>query len=448
MKLTAQLDVDMLALEQEDEVTCLLAFDAPPSPVTEQESDQPGNVLVFVVDRSGSMNGDPLHAVKTSLRAVVDRLRPTDAFGVVTFDSRAEIAVPIRRMADHDRATVHALIERITPGGSTDLSAGYLLGLAEARRSMGPAGASIVVLSDGHANAGIRDTASLGGLATQAADDGISTATIGLGKGYDETLLAHLATAGRGSHRFAATPDDAIAVVSQEAGDLLSTSIINAFVRIRPEVPELIERLTLHHDLPCWNATDPDGSVVVVIALGDLYAEEHRELLVSFSVPALGEVGPRHLLTFSIEYVTVPALIAETITWPVNVNIVPGSEAAQRVPNPVVRTARLLIDATKAKKNAVEALVLGDTDTASRLMEAQAAELTQAIAGCDDSDLQGQQLRARLEEEGNQARKLARAAREHEAMLAAKSFTEDIQMEMTGRNDQHKRQRARNRREY
>ena len=448
MKLTAQLDVDVLALEQEDEVTCLLAFDAPVPESTDQTSGQPGNLIVFVVDRSGSMDGDPLVAVKTSLHAIVDRMKPADAFGVVIFDDAAEIAVPIRLMADHHRPTVHALIEGIAPGGSTDLSAGYLLGLTEARRMMGATGASLIILSDGHANAGIRDGATLGGLAATAASEGISTATIGLGAGYDETLLALLATQGQGSHRFAATPDDAMAVVSQEAGDLLSKAILNAFVRIRPEVPELVDRFTLHHDLPCWQAADPDGATVFVISLGDLYAGERREILVSFGVPALGAVGPQHLATFTIDYVCLPSLTTESITWPLGVNIVPGEQASVRQLNPVVRTARLLIEATKAKKAAVEALLSGDTAAASQMMEAQAQELTLALDTCDDSSPSGQQLRERLAEESEQAHKLARAARERESMLAVKSFTEDIQMEATGRNDQFKRQRARNRREY
>jgi len=73
--------------------------------------------------------------------------------------------------------------------GRTDLSAGYLRGLQEARRVAGPAGATLLILSDGHANAGVTDPDRLGGVAAQAKSAGVSTSTLGLGLGYDEALL-------------------------------------------------------------------------------------------------------------------------------------------------------------------------------------------------------------------------------------------------------------------
>ncbi|MGA0980851.1 MAG: VWA domain-containing protein, partial [Candidatus Nanopelagicales bacterium] len=130
MEFTAQLDVDVVALEAEDEVTCLVSLTAP---VPEEIADRPGETLIAVVDRSGSMAGGPIEAVRTALHQLVDRLKPQDRFGVVIFDDEAHVQVPTRSMADHDTATVHALIDSITPQGTTDLSAGYLLGLSEAR---------------------------------------------------------------------------------------------------------------------------------------------------------------------------------------------------------------------------------------------------------------------------------------------------------------------------
>ena len=63
MEFTAQLDVDVVALEAEDEVTCLVSLTAP---VPEQIADRPGETLIAVVDRSGSMSGGPIEAVRTA----------------------------------------------------------------------------------------------------------------------------------------------------------------------------------------------------------------------------------------------------------------------------------------------------------------------------------------------------------------------------------------------
>jgi Ca-activated chloride channel family protein len=131
-----------------------------------------------------------------------------------------------------------------------------------------------------------------------------------------------------------------------------------------------------------------------------------------------------------------------------SVNVVPGDEAAGRIPNPAVTTARLLADATSAKRDAGEALMCGDSDKAERLMEEQEATLNLALASIDDSMPQADELRARLVEEQVQLQKLARGARMQAAPLMAKSMMEDWSMESRGRNDQARRTRSRNKREW
>ena len=91
MQLNAKLDVDMVALQAEDEVTCLLTLTAP---VPEEMADRPGETLTMVVDGSGSMAGERLQSVRTALHALADRLKPHDTFGVVVFDHEAVVQVP------------------------------------------------------------------------------------------------------------------------------------------------------------------------------------------------------------------------------------------------------------------------------------------------------------------------------------------------------------------
>lgn len=343
---------------------------------------------------------------------------------------------------------VHSLIEGISPGGSTDLTGGYLLGLAEARRGLGATGATLLLLSDGHANAGITDPAQVGRIATRARDDRVTSSTIGMGAGYDEQLPNEVATAGNGSHRFAVTPDDAAAVVGEEAGDLLSKAIVNAFVRVRTTDPAMLERVGTLHRLPRWTETGPAGDPVLVIPLGDLYAGEPRELLVHFEVPGIVALGLHHLADFTIDYVALPDLTAESITWPMAVNVVPGDEAAGRVPDPTVTTARLLAEANDVKREATEALGAGDVDAVRRLMEEQGRRLDAAIAEISDGTPGAGVLRARLAEEREQFHKLSRGTREMPAPMASKSIMEDYSMNARGRNDESRRRRSRVKRDF
>ncbi len=449
MDLQAKLDVDVVALQEHDQVTCLVTFDAP---VTEVTAERPGEHLIVVVDRSGSMSGAPIAAVQASLHSLVDRMKPQDSFGLVAFSDRAKVAVPTRRMADHDRTIVHQIVEDLGAGGGTDLSAGYLLGLSEARRHGGAGaagkstGATVLLLSDGHANAGIKDPNKLGGLAAQARTEQITTGTIGLGSGYDERLLAELARSGNGPHRFAATPDDAVAVVAEEAGDLLNKAVINAFLRVKPTDPALIDGVGTLHTVPRWLETDGDGNPVVVIPLGDLFAGEHRELLLHFDVPALAELGLHELATLTIDFVAMPMLVSQTISWPLSVNVVPGDAAAGRVADPSVVTARLLAEATRAKDKANEALGVGDIDQAEQVMLEEIARLDAGIKGLGDCAPAG--LRERLLEEQTQLDRLVQGAREVDALMMRKSLTEDLLLQQRGRDDVIRRTRARNKRDY
>jgi hypothetical protein len=83
--------------------------------------------------RSRSARGpvpDPLRT-RTALLSLVDRLEPTDNLGVVAFDDEATLVVPAGPLSD--KAAVKAAIAAVRRGGRTDLSAGYLRGLQEAR---------------------------------------------------------------------------------------------------------------------------------------------------------------------------------------------------------------------------------------------------------------------------------------------------------------------------
>lgn len=445
MQIKAQLDVDVVALEGDDEVTCLVSLEAP---TPEDLDHRPGETLVVVVDRSGSMARGPLRSVRAALHSLVDRLKPQDSFGVVQFDNEADIAIPTRPMRDHDVQALHASISRIRSRGMTDLSSGYLLGLREAAAHPGATGASVLLLSDGHANQGITEPDLLGDLALKARNDRVTTGTIGIGDGYDEKALVAIASAGGGTHRFAFAADDAQATLAEEAGDILTKSVVNAFLRIRPHDPSLIGRIGTILDVRGWGETDDEGHPVLVLPLGDFYAGERREVLIRFEIPAMAALGLTELATFSLEYIALPELESQVITWPVAVNVVPGDEAAGRVANPTVTTARLIAESTKVKRYASESIRRGEIAAATTLMRKQAQLLRDAKAAVPDEADDSATLKQRLALEAEQSEKLARSALDREARQASKSFDEDSFTGDFGRNDWGRTLRRRQLREW
>jgi len=249
MKFNALLDVNVVARETTDEVAVLLDLQAPPSAA---ERTREPSTLQVVLDRSGSMSGPPLEGAKQALIALVHRLEPTDNFGLVTFDDQAQVVVPAGPLTDKPR--VIALISAIVSGGCTDLGAGYLRGLREVRRvstsstNGGNGGATVLVVSDGHVNAGIKGADEFAPLGAKAYADRIVTSTLGYGRGYDESLLAALARAGAGNHAFADNPDEAGAKIAAEVDGLLDKVVQAATVTV--QFPPTVELLRLYNDVP------------------------------------------------------------------------------------------------------------------------------------------------------------------------------------------------------
>ena len=367
MKVSASLDVNVVAHETTDEVAVLLDLEAPQAVV---DMPRPPSSLQVVLDRSGSMGGAPLEGAKRALVALVQRLEPTDNFGVVTFDDEAQVVVPAGPITD--KQAVIAQILSIHAGGTTDLGAGYLRGLRELRRAAGTSGGTVLVISDGHVNRGITDVDQFATVTAKAYTDGVVTSTLGYGRGYDETLLAAIARSGSGNHVFAEDPDAAGVAIAHEVEGLLDKVVQAATLTV--DFEPTVQLLRLYNDLPAQQI----GDRKVMIELGDLYAQEQRKLLMRFQVPAMAALGLAQVATLSLEYVELPGLVEHTVRLPISVNVVPGDEAAQRVPDPSVHSEVLFQEAQDTKRRASEAFERGDVDGGQVLLAQTRAVLDAA----------------------------------------------------------------------
>jgi len=355
MHLNAHLDVDLIAVEQEDEIALMLELTAPPAPVNEARASA---TLEVVLDRSGSMGDGRLAAALTALDALVARLDPADRFGLVVFDDQVDIVVPAGPL--QDKQAVRDAIRGVRTGGMTNLSGGYLRGIQEARRVSDGRGATLLLLSDGHANQGLTSAAELETVAASARGQGVTTATLGLGLGYDEVLMSGVARGGSGNHAFAEQGDTAGRLIAAEVDGLLSQTAQAASLIVRPTGD--VAGLTLWNDLP---STAIDGGVMV--ELGDFYGSETRKIVLTLSVPSMPALGLAKVADLELRFVELPAATEHTVEVPVHVNVVPGDQAAGRIPDPMVRSELSYQRAQDAKRRASDALRAGDSGRAARL---------------------------------------------------------------------------------
>ena len=209
-----------------DATHVLVRLVAPAQPVTENsESAQRAPLdLALVIDRSGSMSGDPLKAALESSVRIIQGLRSDDRIAVVAFDDHVQVVQPLVAIGD-----AHDLVNRvrqIDSGGSTALFDGWQEGVKQLAPFVKKERiARVILLTDGQANHGLVDEAKIFEHVAKAAGASITTSTVGLGHGFNETLLTGMAKAGEGAANFGQTADD-LSEAFEEQFAILSNSFL------------------------------------------------------------------------------------------------------------------------------------------------------------------------------------------------------------------------------
>jgi Ca-activated chloride channel family protein len=263
-------------------VEVLLRVQAPDAPAGHTAA-RPPQALALVIDRSGSMQGEPLHEACRCVGLVAARLRPTDRVALVSFDHRVAVLRPAEPLGDGQ--ALRQAVATITAGGNTDLQGGWHAGAA-ALADLPPAALRrVMLLSDGQANSGLTDTAAIVERVAQAAAAGISTSTYGLGNGFNENLMLAMAQAGQGGGYYGDTAQDLLEPFEREL-DLLGNLCLTRLALL-PGVPDGVTVQCLN-ELPAT----ADG-----IALPDLAWGAEAWVVLRLQVPAgmlppVGQVLP------------------------------------------------------------------------------------------------------------------------------------------------------------
>jgi Ca-activated chloride channel family protein len=346
--------------------------------------------LVVVLDRSGSMQGERLEQAKRALVDVVQRLSPTDSFGLVTFDGTVRVDVPAGLVTDP--SSVVRRIQAIHAGGSTALGAGLVRGLEEARR-LDAAGARVLLVSDGHANVGVTDPDTLGGRVGAMRARGITTSTLGVGLGYDESLLSVIARAGAGNEHFAAEADAAAAAIAVECGELAEQRFLSVRLTLAPATG--IRGVDVVNDLPVVPV--PGG---LQVDLGGMRVDETRSLVVELAPHVATRPGRRKVGKLRLDYVLADDLTDHDVSTTVWTHVGRPDER-EAVKDRHVLGEWYVQRVLRRKRRALAALARGDHREAAHRFEAVATLARSAAAKVPSS------FRAELLREADEADHLA-----------------------------------------
>ncbi len=157
--------------------------------------------LALVIDRSGSMQGWKLRAALASVHALVDQLGPRDRLALVVFDHVAELVLPNAPVVD--REALHAAVDGIFPGGSTDLESGLRIAFEqlETERKRVALARRVIVWTDALPNTGDTSDDGFKELVARFAAERIGLTVIGVGLDL-RAELAHLLAQFRGGNAY------------------------------------------------------------------------------------------------------------------------------------------------------------------------------------------------------------------------------------------------------
>lgn len=122
----------------------------------EKDSGKP-ILAVFVADVSGSMNGEPLNSLKTSLINGMRYINTTNYVGLVSYSDDVVINVPVGQFDLNHQSSFKGAVENLSASGGTATFDGIIVAadmLIKAREQYPEAKMMMFVLSDGETNRG------------------------------------------------------------------------------------------------------------------------------------------------------------------------------------------------------------------------------------------------------------------------------------------------------
>ena len=219
--------------------------------------------VTIVLDRSGSMAGEPIAQARVAAANIVGRMSARDRLNIAIFDDAVDtLYAEPRELTDAVRAEALAFIERVQDDGGTNIALALEKTLAAQRRDDRPD--VVLFLTDGQSD-------SQAALQAAAADKGdVRVFTIGVGGGVERPLLSRLAASKRGRFVYIESPDAIDAKMATLYDQIAEPVLVDVAVevdgaRLMRTYPRTLPDLYRNDELRIASRIVGDGPVDVVV---------------------------------------------------------------------------------------------------------------------------------------------------------------------------------------
>jgi len=270
-----------------DEVTGAIDFD-----LEAPNSRAPLNV-VFCIDRSGSMSGDPIRVAREGLEEAARKVGSNDYFSVISFGSSASTEVPPTK-GSNARSQFDA-IRGIEIQGGTNI----MKGLSKSKDMLGKmpqpeATQWIVLISDGGAS--IHEST----IKREYGDAGITIHSAGI-LNYSQPVIQTVSEKTQGEWEDVGNPSNLADFFERKINEARNVVALNTELRLESSPETIIKDVYYTHGDQQSLSEPEQNNKTTTIELGDLSAQKPPKVRLDLFVDGEAELDPQTIVDITLK---------------------------------------------------------------------------------------------------------------------------------------------------
>ena len=228
--------------------------------------------VAFVLDKSGSMLGERIDLLKIAMTEFINKMRPTDKVTLVFFDSEAVVAYDQPTM---NKSILLDMVTALTSGGGTNIFAGLKEGYNAVEKKKSEHSINrVILLTDGYGSTPPEDILEQ---SKEYFEKGIAVSTIGVGVGYNHSLLSLISQYSGGKEHQAIESETILVALNNEFESIMYPLASDLNIKVKYNNKIIYKTL--------WGVPqvkDRDGAVQ--FSLGTVYSSMNKMVLMKFKL--------------------------------------------------------------------------------------------------------------------------------------------------------------------
>jgi Mg-chelatase subunit ChlD len=335
-----------------------------PAANADDETSRSNLDLCAVIDVSGSMSGSKLNLAKEALLFILKNLKATDRFSLVSYGSDVVTEFGLTTMDSVGKANAERIINRLDTRGCTNLSGGLFEGIRhmQTRTDANPVG-SIMLMTDGLANEGIRDVQPLCRATKELMGDnpGYSIYTFGYGSDHNSDMLKNISEVGNGMYYFVETNDMIPESFAHCLGGLLTVQAQN--IKLTITVASGAKLIKVETEASVRQVDEN----TVELNLPDLQAEEQRDVLFHLKLEKTVDDANQIIAKAKLNYMDVPTTSFKDCEC--TFTVARAEVVGDQTPNEIVQGQIHRLETAETMRRAIEEAERGRFEAAQAMIQ-------------------------------------------------------------------------------